>query len=132
MRVIKKGHPGEIWTGFRSSRWQIFFKMVFLKISQISQENTCFWRHFLIKLQFWRLQWLLLTLNSYFERYQELKLVRLVMINTRFSCKNIFNVAKVNTSVTEIIPGSSPFYCCRILSFFNFAMTKWFCCNMFL
>ena len=39
--LSKKGSPGEIWTGFRSSRSQMFFKMVFLKIPQIPQENTC-------------------------------------------------------------------------------------------
>ena len=89
------------------------------------------WRHFLIKLQPGRLQWLLLTFNSYFQRNQERKLVQLLTINTRFNCKNVFNVAKVRTSVTEIIPGFSSFYF-RILSFFNFAVTKWFCCNMFL
>ena len=36
----------------RSSRWQIFYKIVFLKISKNSQGNKHLrWSHFLIKLQ---------------------------------------------------------------------------------
>ena len=43
-QIIKKGSPGETWTGFRSSRFKNRFssKLVFLKISQILQENNCF------------------------------------------------------------------------------------------
>ena len=37
-KLSKKGSPGEIWTGFRSSRPQIFFKIGVLKIPK---ENTC-------------------------------------------------------------------------------------------
>ena len=44
----------------------------------------------------------------------------------RDSCKRVFVVAKASTSMREIIPGFLSFYF-RILSFFNFAMTKWFC-----
>ena len=31
IQVIKKGSPGKIWADFRSSRWQIFFKIGVLK-----------------------------------------------------------------------------------------------------
>ena len=72
-----------------------------------------------------QLQWLLLTFNSYFQKGRERKPVRLSAINTTFSCKKVFAVAKVATSVKEMIPEFLSFYF-RILSFFNFAMTKWF------
>ena len=67
-----------------------------------------------------QLQRLLLTFNSYFQRGRERKPVRLSVINTRFSCKKVFTVANVSTSVREIIPWFSSFHF-RILSFF------WFC-----
>ena len=65
--LSKEGSPGEIWTGFRSSRSQMFFKMVFLKLSEFPLENTCvgdtFWQSCnpedsiekRLQWQFWRL-----------------------------------------------------------------------------
>ena len=52
--VVKKGQSCWNLNRFQTQSLQMFFKMVFLKILQISQENTCVWRHFLIKLQYWR------------------------------------------------------------------------------
>ena len=40
----------------RSTRLEVFYKKVSLKISQNSQENTCARASFLIKLQAWGLQ----------------------------------------------------------------------------
>ena len=54
-KLSKKGSPGEIWTGFRSSSSQIFFKIVVLKNFANSTGKHMYWRHFLIKLQFWKL-----------------------------------------------------------------------------
>ena len=52
--------------------------------------------------------------------------MKLSAINTRFSGKNVFAVAKISTSMREIIPDFFyPFF--SFLSFFNFDMTKWFC-----
>ena len=73
-----------------------------------------------------QLQWLLPTFNLYFQRSQERKPVRLLAISTRFSCRKVFAVAKVSTSVREIIHGFLSFYF-KILSFLNFSITKWFC-----
>ena len=51
-----------------------------------------------------QLQWLPLTLNSYFQRILERKPVRLLTVNTRFSWKKVFAVAKINNSVGKVIP----------------------------
>ena len=85
--VSKKGSPGEIWTGFRSSRFQIFFKIGVLK----NFANSVKFANFL-KTPFFteQLQWLLLTFNLYFQMSSERKLMRLSAINTIFSWKKYF------------------------------------------
>ena len=126
---------------------------MFLKFSQIPKENTCVGDTFLkscnpedsvkkrlqhrcfpVKFAKYlrtpilteQLQWLLLTFNSYFQRIPERKMVQLLAINTRFSWKKVFAVAKISTSVRKIIPEFIyPFF--SVLSFLNFAMKKWFC-----
>ena len=54
-KIIKKGSPGEIWTGSRSSHSQIFRKIGALKNYANSTGKQLCWRHFLIKLQLWKL-----------------------------------------------------------------------------
>ena len=126
---------------------------MFLKFSQIPQENTCVGDTFLkscnpgnsvkkrlqhrcfpVKFAKYlgtpiltdQLQWLLLTFNSCFQRITERNPVRLLATNTRFSCKKVFAVAKISTSVRQIIPEFIyPFF--SVLTFLNFAMKKWFC-----
>ena len=126
---------------------------MFLRFSQIPKESTCVGGTFLKscnpedsvkkRLQRWcfpvkfakylrtpilteQLRWLLLTFNLYFEKIPERNPVRLLAINTRFSRKKVFAVAKISTSVRKIIPEFiCPFF--SALSFLNFAMKKWFC-----
>ena len=82
-----------------------------------------------------QLRWLLLTFNSYFQRIPEQKLVRLLAINTRFSWKKVFAVAKTSNSVRKIIPEFIyPFF--SVLSFLNFCFLKFYegmvlSCNKF-
>ena len=40
VKLSKEGSPGEIWTGFRSSRSQIFFKIGVLKIFANPKKKT--------------------------------------------------------------------------------------------
>ena len=49
VQVIKKGSPGEIWTDFRGSGSQIFFKIGALKNFANSTGKDLCWRHFFIK-----------------------------------------------------------------------------------
>ena len=51
-----------------------------------------------------QLLWLLQTFNSYFQRSREQKPVRLSKMNTRFSWKKVFVLAKIITIVREVIP----------------------------
>ena len=116
-KLSKKGSPGEIWAGFRSSRSEMFVKISVFKNFANSTGKLC-WRYFLIKLQSWRLclketstqvfsceicknfkntffyraHCLLLMFNSYFQRDREQKPVLLSAINTRFSWKKVFTV----------------------------------------
>ena len=56
--------------------------------------------------------------------------MRLLAINTGFSCKNVFAITKVSNSVMAIFPGFLRF-CFRILNVLNCAMTKGLVvCNM--
>ena len=130
-KLSKKGSPGEIWTGFRSSRSQIFFKIGVLKIFANPKrkhlsgdtflksfnpegsvkkrlQHKCFPVKFAKYLRTptltEQLQWLPLTLNSYFQRIPERKPVRLLAVNTRFSWEKAFAVAKINTLVRKVIP----------------------------
>ena len=149
-KLPKNGSPGEIWTGFRSSRSQIFFEIGVIKNFANSTGRHLCWRHFLKMLQSWRLY---LRDNS----------------TQMFSCEiskifkdtNYYRTAPV--AVSDILvfskdPGTKTgaTFCNKyqiqlpqnqyrnegnhswiflsfflsVLSFFNFAMTKWFCRNM--
>ena len=140
-KCTKKGSLNEIWTGFGSFHSQMFFKIgVSKNFANYTGEHLC-WRHFLIKLQTWRLfkerlqhrcfpvklakflrisfltdelQWLPLTFNSYFQRTRKQKPVRLSLINIRYSCKKVSAVTNVSTWVRKI--GFLSFYF-RILRF---------------
>ena len=72
-----------------------------------------------------QLQWLLLRLNSCFQRSPEQKPVPLSAIDTRFSWKKVF----VSTSVTNLTKGSNFwfFYPFKPFNILNFAMTEWLC-----
>ena len=57
VRVITKGQSWWNLNRFQKQSLADVLQNGVLKIPQISQENTCVWRHFLIKLQSWRLSW---------------------------------------------------------------------------
>ena len=127
-KLTKKESPCEIWTGFRSSRSDIFFKVGVLKTFLNSRGKHLCWgqswnlegsikkrlqhRCFPVKCAkiFWtsslieQLQRLLLTFSSYFHRCPERKPVRLSAIYIRFSWKKVFADVKISTPMREIIP----------------------------
>ena len=54
-KLTKAYSPCKIWTGFRSSRSQIFFKIGVLQVYANSTGKLQCWRHFSRKLQPWKL-----------------------------------------------------------------------------
>ena len=126
-KLTKAYSSRKIWTGFRSSRSQIFFKIGVLQVFANSTGKHLCWRHFSRKLQSWKLYlqeistqvfsceiWKIFKntifynissgcfwCNWYFQRIPEQKPVQLSAINTTFSWKKVF---ATSTSVREIIP----------------------------
>ena len=140
-KVMKKGQSWWILNRFQKKSFADFFQVGALKSFANSTGKHLCWKALLkrnlnaggfVKFAYFKEH--LVLQNSSCGCFWRLTRITGPTVNDKYQIqlKKVFSVAKISTSLREIIPECFySFMLVSILSFLNFALKKWFCCVTF-